>query len=257
MYRIKISYTILLLLAIFSINSCSKKIQSLQDLKKKNIGVLIGTSIDNQFIEVFPAAKLKFFTSTEDAIFALQMKKVDAVLEDEPFLRIYVARHDNFRLLDEKITEEKYAFAVSIYNLALKKTIDTTIDKLKREGIYQEIEDRWFSMDNEAVRMPSFTFDENKPLLLFGTSAITEPFSFLDEEKNIIGFDIELAHYVAKELDMNLEIVEMPFAAMIPSLISHNVDMIGGCITITDERANNVLFSEPNYQGGIGVLVRK
>lgn len=56
---------------------------------------------------------------------------------------------------------------------------------------------------------------------------------------------------------MNLEIVNMDFGAMIPALVSGKVDMIGSCITITEERAKSVLFSEPYYQGGIAVVVKK
>jgi polar amino acid transport system substrate-binding protein len=43
---------------------------------------------------------------------------------------------------------------------------------------------------------------------------------------------------------------------MIPALF-RQVDMIGGCITITEERAKNVLFSEPYYSGGIAAIVRE
>jgi polar amino acid transport system substrate-binding protein len=35
------------------------------------------------------------------------------------------------------------------------------------------------------------------------------------------------------------------------------VDMIGACITITEERSKKVLFSEPYYVGGIAALVRQ
>jgi polar amino acid transport system substrate-binding protein len=35
------------------------------------------------------------------------------------------------------------------------------------------------------------------------------------------------------------------------------VDMIAACITITEARAKQVLFSAPYYDGGIAVLVRQ
>ena len=35
------------------------------------------------------------------------------------------------------------------------------------------------------------------------------------------------------------------------------VDVIAACITITEERRKNVLFSEPYYAGGIAALVRQ
>jgi polar amino acid transport system substrate-binding protein len=49
----------------------------------------------------------------------------------------------------------------------------------------------------------------------------------------------------------------MDFGAMIPALMAGKVDMLGACITITDERAKSVLFSEPYYKGGIAALVKE
>ena len=105
--------------------------------------------------------------------------------------------------------------------------------------------------------MPDISLSGSKGVLRFGTSAITEPFSFIDGSQKIVGLDIELASLVAKKLDMKLEIVNMDFGAMIPALISGKVDMIGACITITDERAKSVLFSSPYYTGGIAALVKE
>jgi polar amino acid transport system substrate-binding protein len=72
-----------------------------------------------------------------------------------------------------------------------------------------------------------------------------------------VGFDIELASYVAQKLGMKIEIVNMDFGEMIPALTTGKVDMIGACITISDERSKSVLFSEAYYKGGIAALVKK
>ena len=69
--------------------------------------------------------------------------------------------------------------------------------------------------------------------------------------------DVEFAARVAARLNRKLEVVDMDFGGMIPALISGKVDMIGACITITDERKKSVLFSEPYYTGGISALVRE
>ena len=67
--------------------------------------------------------------------------------------------------------------------------------------------------------------------------------------RSAIGFDSERGD--------TLEVVNMEFGSLIPALISGKVDMIAACITITDERAQKVLFSEPYYTGGIAALVRE
>ena len=79
----------------------------------------------------------------------------------------------------------------------------------------------------------------------------------MDASRSVVGFDIELAHHVARKLGMKLEVVDMDFGGMIPALVSGKVDVIGACITITPERAERVLFSEPYYTGGIAALVRE
>lgn len=80
--------------------------------------------------------------------------------------------------------------------------------------------------------------------------------NLIDRNQEVVSFDIELAMYIARHLDMRLEVVNMDFGGMIPALIAGKVDLIGACITITDERAKSVLFSEPYYRGGIAVIVR-
>ena len=88
-------------------------------------------------------------------------------------------------------------------------------------------------------------------------AATNEPFSFVDGSRQVVGMDAEFAARVAAKLNRKLEIVNMDFGAMIPALIAGKVDMIGACITITEERKKSVLFSESYYTGGISALVRE
>jgi polar amino acid transport system substrate-binding protein len=47
----------------------------------------------------------------------------------------------------------------------------------------------------------------------------------------------------------------MELAAIIPSLLTGKTDMAGCGITVTKERAQSVLFTVPNYTGGVVVMV--
>ena len=48
----------------------------------------------------------------------------------------------------------------------------------------------------------------------------------------------------------------MSFDGIIPALKSGKVDVAGCSIIVTEERKKSVLFSEPDYTGGIVVVVR-
>ena len=188
---------------------------------------------------------------------AVQTGKTDAAAYDEPILKNIAGKNPGLLVLPDKITTDNYGFAVQLGNKELKEAIDSIVVKLKSSGEYEAMLARWLPKEGAPKPMPDILLNGNKGVLKFGTAAITEPFSFIDGSKKIVGLDIEIASLVAQRLNMKLEIVNMDFGAMIPALFSSKVNMIGACITITEERAEKVLFSIPYYVGGISALVKK
>ena len=69
--------------------------------------------------------------------------------------------------------------------------------------------------------------------------------------------DIDVINYICKELGYKLEVIEMSFDGIIPALKSGKVDVSGCSIIVTEERKKSVLFSEPDYTGGIVVITRR
>ncbi len=238
---------------------CSKResITKLQQLDGKEFAVPTGTAADKLVLSKFPNAKFKYFNSVLDTALAVKAGKADAAAYDEPILKNIAAKNSGLTVLPEMLTIDNYGFAVQQDKQELKKNIDLVVSEVKKNGVYDAMLLRWLPKTGNPAAMPDIKSSGSKGLLKLGTAAITEPFSFMDGSQKIVGFDIELAHYIAQKLDMNLEIVNMDFGAMIPALMAGKVDMIGSCITITEERAKKVLFSEPYYTGGIAALVKK
>lgn len=249
---------------IFSIlfiafSGCEKreKITKLPQLAEKEFAVPTGTAADKLVLSKFPKAKFKYFNTVLDCALAVKTGKADAAAYDEPILKNIAAKNSGLAVLPEMVTTDNYGFAVQLEKQDLKKNIDLVVSGLKKNGVYDAMMKRWLPKSGNPGAMPDISSTGSKGVLKLGTAAITEPFSFVDASRNIVGFDIELARYVAQKLDMKLEIVNMEFGAMIPALISGKVDMIASCITITEERAKKVLFSEPYYVGGIAALVKE
>jgi polar amino acid transport system substrate-binding protein len=187
---------------------------------------------------------------------AVQGGKADAAAYDEPILKNIAAKNPGIIVLPEMITTDNYGFAVRLEDKDLKNVIDNVVSELKASGGYEEMMNRWLPEQGEPAPMPKIKTGSDG-VLKFGTAAITEPFSFVDGSRDVVGMDIEIALLVAKQLNKKLEIVNMDFGAMIPALMANKVDMIGACITITNERAKKVLFSESYYTGGIAALVKE
>jgi len=247
-----------LLTILISFAGCSKreKITDLSQLDGKEFAVPTGTVADALVMSKFPDAKFKYFNSVLDACMAVKGSKADAAAYDEPILKNIAAKNSGMIVLPQMITTDNYGFAVNIDDTELKNVIDSVITELKSNGEYESMLNRWLPKSGAPKPMPEIETG-NDGVFKFGTSAITEPFSFVDGSQKIVGLDIEIASLVAKKLNKKIEIVNMDFGAMIPALISQKVDMIGACITITEERAEKVLFSESYYIGGIAALVKE
>ncbi|MFA4839821.1 MAG: ABC transporter permease subunit [Candidatus Neomarinimicrobiota bacterium] len=251
----------LLLCVIPLLTGCSDKniqITNLSMLKGgKTVAVPTGTVADQFVLQKFPDAKIKYFNSTLDCAIAVKSGKADAAAYDKPILQNIAAKNDGLVVLSELLIDDQYGFAVQPQNRELKTTIDAVLAELKSNGTYDDMMRRWFPVKGNPAPMPKIRLIGKKGVFKFGTAAVTEPMSFMDANKNIVGFDVEFATYIARKLGKKLEIVDMEFGAMLPALIAGKVDMIGAGLSITEERAKKVLFSESYYPSGIAVMVRE
>lgn len=97
---------------------------------------------------------------------------------------------------------------------------------------------------------------EEKKVLTIGTEATFAPFEFTNDKNEIVGFDIDVANYIAKELGMELKIVNMKFDGLIGALAAKQVDLVIAGMTITEERKMSVNFSDPYYDASQVIVVR-
>jgi len=85
----------------------------------------------------------------------------------------------------------------------------------------------------------------DRGVLRVGVLTTGPPWGFLDEDYNIVGFDVELAKEMAKELGVRLELVETLNINRVPYLTTGRVDIVIACFANTLERAKSVAFSQP------------
>jgi ABC-type amino acid transport substrate-binding protein len=102
----------------------------------------------------------------------------------------------------------------------------------------------------------SLAIIQARGVLVVGT-AITEPFEFhKSDSKELVGFDVDTAGYIADQLGVKILWVEMPFANLIPALQERKVDMTIAAMYINPEREELVDFAEPYVQTGLVMAVR-
>jgi polar amino acid transport system substrate-binding protein len=92
--------------------------------------------------------------------------------------------------------------------------------------------------------------------LILGVSADYDPFATKKQDK-IVGLDIDIAQEIAKRLGRKLEVRDVTFASLIPSLQAGKIDMAMSGLAVTDDRKTNLDFSEQYYMVRLAVLYMK
>ncbi len=83
------------------------------------------------------------------------------------------------------------------------------------------------------------------------------PFEFIDEKTGeLIGFDIDLLNAIADEAGLELDIQAMDFDGIVAGIQSARYDVGIAGITITEERALHIDFSDPYYDAGLILAVQ-
>ncbi len=68
------------------------------------------------------------------------------------------------------------------------------------------------------------------------------------EERTIVGFDIDLAKLIAARLDRQLQVIDLSFDALIPALVGAEVDMVMAALEPNRSRKQLVDFSNIYYR---------
>jgi len=92
--------------------------------------------------------------------------------------------------------------------------------------------------------------------LIMGTNAAFPPYEFISDEdgETIVGIDAEIAEAIAQKLGLELQIEDMEFGSILTSVQTGKVDIGMAGITVTEERLQNVDFSD-TYATGIQAII--
>lgn len=96
-----------------------------------------------------------------------------------------------------------------------------------------------------------------KTKIVVGTASGYFPFEMVDKQGKLVGFDIDVAKAIAKEMGAELEFQNYAFSGLIPALQAKKVDMVIAGMTITDKRKQVVDFSDTYFVSGQALLVNK
>ncbi len=83
------------------------------------------------------------------------------------------------------------------------------------------------------------------------------PFEMRDKHGRIIGFDVDIARKMSKDMGVKLKLVPTAWDGIISALITDKCDIIISGMTITQQRNLKVMFTQPYFLVGQTLLVNK
>ena len=88
----------------------------------------------------------------------------------------------------------------------------------------------------------------------FATEGTYAPYSYHDDNDELVGFDVEVAQAVAEKLGVEAKFTETQWDGIIAGLDANKYDAIANQVSITEERQEKYLFSDP-YTYVYGVVI--
>ena len=86
---------------------------------------------------------------------------------------------------------------------------------------------------------------QEKGKIVMCTDAAWAPFEYIGADGEVTGVDVEIGKYIADQLGVELEITNMSFDSISTYLANNEADIALACITVTDERKEQMDFSDP------------
>ncbi len=128
---------------------------------------------------------------------------------------------------------------------------DDTVEDAETDAEVEEVGD----VADEGTEASDFTTVEDG-VLTMGTNAAFPPYEYKDGD-SIVGIDAEIAQALADKLGLQLEIVDMDFSSLITSIQSGKIDISLAGMTVTEERKQNVDFTDSYATGVQSIIVKE
>lgn len=158
------------------------------------------------------------------------------------------------KVIDIDLSDEVYALGVNKDNADLLTKANEFIDKIMADGTFDEICNHYFG-DGEPVGVASAAEDSSKDQLVIATNAEFEPFEYKKGDL-FYGIDMEIVKALADSLGKELVIKDMKFEAVVLSVQQGKADIAAAGLTVTDERAAQVNFTNSYYSASQRIVVK-
>jgi ABC-type amino acid transport substrate-binding protein len=233
------------------------------------IGVTTGTTYEEEVNTYENVDEVLTYKDDNLTLKELSNGRIDGVITDKlvGLNSIKEGNFDNLKLTGDLIYVETIAVAIHQDNDSLRQEINKALEELISNGKYEEISQKYFNKnildgidyvntyeDEEEASDDSFEKVKEKGEISFAMSGGYPPFNYYEGEE-LTGFDVEIGKEIANILGVEYKAVTTDWSGIIAGLKAERYDGIFGSMAITEERKEEVDFTDPYYYSGAQLIV--
>lgn len=145
------------------------------------------------------------------------------------------------------------AIALAFGAVACEKADDKSNAEL--DGLKQEI--TALKQENADLKAQIAELTKPAPEFVFGSDATWPPMEFVNSDKEVVGFDIDLIKAIGRAAGFTPVIKNTAWDGIFAALAAGKVDGVISSVTITDKRREVMDFSDPYFTVQQAVVVKK
>ena len=228
----------------------TRDVEDLSDLRGRKVAVMKGDNAEEFLRREEYGLVIKTTRTYKDALLGLSEKKYDAVVVQR-IVGLHLIQElglKNLRIVDKPIYgfRQDFCFAVKEGDRETLALLNEGLSLVIADGTYRYLHAKWFS----SLELTS------RRKIIVGGDYHFPPFEFLDKEGNPTGFNVDLVHAIAREMDLDVEIHLGPWPEIREGLLKGNIDLIQGMF-YSHERDILFDFTQPHMMSHYVAVVRK
>ena len=250
---------VVMALTLTACNSKNKTYSVYTDFEGKKIGVPSGNLAEKVILDDIKGTPV-FYPGINAALADIRSGEIDGFITDLSIVRVLAGDSGNADLKVIPVPAEIFSGALGAFSSeqSIVDNFNAFLSEIKADGTLADMQSRWLeTVPDDVTPMPDIILSGENGTLKIATTGNATPFSYTGADGELKGYSIELALRFAEYRGVNVEFITMDFAELIPAVQSSEADFGADAVTINDERAKLVTFTDSIYDDSLGIIILK
>ena len=221
---------------------------TLSDYAGRKVGSITGVNYDRIIASCIPGAEIEYYTNYTDLVVAMKAGLIDAFIIDEPALDVIMMTDDSVGKIPEPMATWYMTFAFSEKSKisGLRDKMNAFVRMIKENGVMDEIDAIWFGRDEDKKVIPPLeNLSAENGTVRVALESVYAPIVYVKDRK-IVGYEVDILYRFCEYYGYGMELMEMQFDAVLPSVVSGKCDIGASGLEYDDEHAETVMLSDPH-----------